>query len=263
MGCRAAVILLFALLFMGCYDSSFQSPSEEVSQKQVNSTISQLTSQYMGSRFVVDRPTIVYGVVTSSDEGGNFYNTFTVENDGAALEIMAGLSYLSNEFPLGSQVILTLEGMAIGRSRGVYQVGRMPIDPTSYFAVDYIGSMAALHAVVERFSEEITFPMPATLTISQLTDAMAGRLIRIDNLIYSPEIDDEQTEAIDDGTWSGYQRFVDSSQREIYTYTSDYASYANDAVPTSSVALTGILQYDSTGENRYIIKLRDASDCTY
>lgn len=45
-------------------------------------------------------------------------------------------------------------------------------------------------------------------------------------------------------------------------YITLYSTFADDEVPVGRCTLTGILQYDATGEGRYILKLRDENDCT-
>lgn len=64
------------------------------------------------------------------------------------------------------------------------------------------------------------------------------------------------------GTWAGYKRFTDDVGAAVYTYVRSYARFADDEVPVGRCTLTGILQYDATGEGRYILKLRDENDCT-
>lgn len=64
------------------------------------------------------------------------------------------------------------------------------------------------------------------------------------------------------GTWAGYKRFTDNAGAAVYTYVRSYARFADDEVPVGRCTLTGILQYDATGEGRYILKLRDENDCT-
>lgn len=63
-------------------------------------------------------------------------------------------------------------------------------------------------------------------------------------------------------TWAGYKRFTDDTGAAVYTYVRSYARFADDEVPVGRCTLTGILQYDATGEGRYILKLRDENDCT-
>ena len=78
--------------------------------------------------------------------------------------------------------------------------------------------------------------------------------MRIDRLIYRPE-------DLSGSTWSGYKRFADDEGAEIYTYVRTYARFADEEVPAGQVSLTGILQRDETGGGRYILKLRDETDC--
>lgn len=62
---------------------------------------------------------VVSGRVNTSDAEENFYRTFCVEEDGAGLEVMAGIDHLHNDFPPGSRVTLRLKGLALGESRGI------------------------------------------------------------------------------------------------------------------------------------------------
>ena len=54
---------------------------------------------------------------------------------------------------------------------------------------------------------------------------------------------------------------TDSDDNTVYTYVRTYARFADTDVPVGTVSLTGILQYDAAGDGRYILKLRDESDC--
>lgn len=138
-------------------------------------------------------------------------------------------------------------------SRGVLQIGRPPAVGSGY-ATDYIGSQPALAAVLARNGENLHSPTPALRRISELTPALCGTLVRLDGLRYTPE-------DLSASTWSGYKRFTDSDDNTVYTYVRTYARFADTDVPVGTVSLTGILQYDAAGDGRYILKLRDESDC--
>lgn len=63
---------------------------------------------------------------------------------------------------------------------------------------------------------------------------------------------------------SGWVTTSFAMKREIrwQVYTSEYATYANERIPTDRVALTGILHYGKAdGEDYYMIKMRDEGDC--
>ena len=230
---RRLALLCVALLAAGCYDSRFGERGDDATPEPVTATIRQLREKFAGTTFPVTGDIVVSGRVTTSDYDENFYRTFCIEEDGAGIEVMAGIDHLHNDFPEGCHVTLRLRGLALGESHGVLQAGRIPA-AGSGFATDYIGSKAAP---------------------GELTPERCGTLVRIGALGYTPE-------DLTPGTWAGYKRFTDDTGAAVYTYVRSYARFADDEVPVGRCTLTGILQYDATGEGRYILKLRDENDCT-
>lgn len=248
-------LLCVLTLLTGCYDGPFGERSAGTEPKPATTTIGYLRETFAGTTFAVTGDIVVTGRVTTSDAGGNFYRTLCIEQDGTGIEVMAGLDQLHNDYPAGCRVTLRLKGLALGESRGVLQAGRMPAAGSGY-ATDYIGgTKAALDAALSRTDDPIRPLVPTLLTIGELTPARSGTLLRIEGLRYTPE-------DLTPGTWSGYKRFTDDRGAEIFTYVRAYAGFAETEVPVGRCALTGILQYDDTGEGRYIIKLRDENDCT-
>lgn len=252
-GTAAAFALAAALLPVACYDARFSAPEAVVSSEAASEHIASLRERYAGTPFVVSTPIVVEGTVTSSDRAGNFYRTLCVEENRAALEVVAGIDQLHNDFPVGCRVAVRLEGLTVGQSYGVLQVGRAPA-PGSAYEVDFLASRAALGRVVVRLSEALDPALPTSRTIAELRPEMAGTLVRIGFLRYAP---DQLIEA----SWTGYKRFEDAAGNSIYSYVRSYADFADESVPVGEVALVGILQYDDSGEGRYLIKLRDENDC--
>ncbi|WP_333842503.1 DUF5689 domain-containing protein [Alistipes dispar] len=250
---RATVLGALLSLTAGCCDSSFGEPNDGAQPPPRTETIAALRALYAGETFPVTGDITVEGTVTSSDRARNFYRSLCIEDGNAAIEVMAGIDQLHNDYPAGCRVTLRLEGLAVGESRGVLQAGRLP-DPGSGYATDYIGSKPALDAALIRHGETLRELEPARLRIAELTPERCGTLVRIDRLIYRPE-------DLSGSTWSGYKRFADDEGAEIYTYVRTYARFADEEVPAGQVSLTGILQRDETGGGRYILKLRDETDC--
>lgn len=248
--------LLLAVGMTGCYDRASEPSTEPATPPPATTTIGELRRLFAGETFVVESDVVVCGRVTTSDQAGNFYRTLVLEADGAAVEVMAGIDGLHNIYPAGCDVTLRLQGLALGQSYGVLQVGRAPA-PGSGYATDYIGSRAALDRHLVRGTCKT--PLAPTLrTIDELTPDMAGCLIRVDGLRFMPKNPEETT-------WSGYKRFTDDEGHEIETYTRLYADFADDAIPTGEVLLVGILQCSTRadGSTRYMLKMRDESDCWY
>lgn len=249
-------IFTAAILLAGCYDSSFGTPegNGNGTPPAANTTLAELRGLYAGQTFRIQTDVIVTGIVSTHDQSENFYRTFCITQDGAGMEIMAGVDHLHNTYPIGCRVTLRLKGLALGESRGVLQLGRMP-KPGSGYATDYIGSKAALDACIIRHDDALAAPQPAVRRIPELTPGLCGTLVRVESLRYTPE-------DLTPGSWAGYKRFTDSGGAEIFTFVREYASFAPESVPDGLISLSGILQYDPAGDGRYILKLRDETDCT-
>lgn len=254
--CRIiAFLTATVLLSAGCGDSRFGDPGDSGTRQAVNETLAGLRTRYAGTPFTIGSDIVVAGTVTSSDHAENFYRTLCIEDNEAALEVMAGIDHLHNDFPVGCRITLRLNGLRIGETRGVLQAGRPPA-PGSGYVTDYIGSRPALAAALVRSGETLNPPTPALRKIAELRPELCGTLVRIDGLRYTPE---DLTSA----TWAGYKRFTDAESNAVWTYVRSYARFADVEVIAGTVSLTGILQYDASGDGRYILKLRDENDCLH
>ena len=253
---RGLRLLTLLAACTGCYDASDPPGRLPADLPSATTTIAQLHKLYPGSTTQVNGEVVVRGKVTSSDRAGNFYRSFLVEADGAAVEVMAGTDKTCNRYPPGCRVALRLAGTAVGKSRGVLQIGRMPA-PYASPDVDYFGSQAVLDGIVVR-GEAAEEPAPALLDISELHESRCGCLVSVGRLHYVAQ-DEEQEEPV----WSGYRRFENDRGGVLYVYTSPYARFADDPLPQGNVRLTGILQYGKTPDgDRFMLKLRDETDCT-
>lgn len=245
---RLLPLLCALLLTGGCHDSRFEEPAADGSAPPATATIAQLRAAYLGSPFAVESDITVTGIVTTSDRRGNFYRSFCIEQQGAGLEIMAGLDHLYRDYPAGSRITLHLKGLTLGESRGVLQVGRTPA-PGSGYPTDYLGSKPALDRAVIRSGLDAA-PEPVRRTIDELTPARCGTLVRIDAVRYA--IDE-----IVPATWAGERLFTDEAGHEIRTFVRSYADFADKEIPTGTLSLCGILQRNGT---HYLIKPRDEND---
>lgn len=88
---RRLVLLGVALLAAGCYDSRFGERGDDATPEPVTATIRQLREKFAGTTFPVTGDIVVSGRVTTSDYDENFYRTFCIEEDGAGIEVMAGI----------------------------------------------------------------------------------------------------------------------------------------------------------------------------
>ncbi len=254
---RLRLLGLCAGLLTACHDGPFDDPPALAEPWAVTATIADLHRQAGDRPMQVTGDWVVSGRVTTSDVHRNFYRTFCLEADGAAVEVMAGGYRLSVDLPEGSEVAVRLQGLTLGRVRGVLQIGTAPAAgsnwPTGYFA-----SAAALDRHVRRISEQRLPVVPTRLTVSELTPAHCGRLVTLEGMRYAPE-------GIVEWGWRGMKRFCEEATgAAVYTFVREEADFAGREVPFGRCSLTGILQYEPSADGgTYLIKLRDETDCAF
>ncbi|MBR2049643.1 MAG: hypothetical protein IJ957_02935, partial [Rikenellaceae bacterium] len=87
------ILFLVTLLFVGCDYDRFD-PIEPTDVQWIpNAELSDVRHSFAVAT-TIREDMIITGRVTSSDEGGNFYRTLTIEDATGALELMVGMDYL-------------------------------------------------------------------------------------------------------------------------------------------------------------------------
>ncbi len=244
--------------FTGCYDSfngggADVDPSLDITP---NTTIKALHEMLISERLDIRDEMIVMGSITANDRSGNIYNSFFMEADGYAVEVLEGRydSYVHRVE--GYKTLVNLNGLSIAREDGVLRIGLKSADG-SYYTLDYLSAEVVIdqHISNTYLYEEVT---PAVRQIAELEEWMCGSLIEVGGLTHVPDADATQPYV-----WSGYQCFVDGSGNMLWSNTSDYADFVNEVIPSTTVTLRGILQrahITSVDGDSYIIVMRDVED---
>ncbi len=232
---RLVLTVAVAMLSAACYDSGFSSPGSIAAPPVATTTIQNLSASFAGQPFRVDGDIVVEGRITTSDSESNFYRSLFIEDNGAALELMAGLDHLHNAYPEGYRVSLRLKGLTVARSRGVLQVG-YESSPGSGYATDYIPSREALdkHLILHDVPPVPVAPLQTA--ISGLKPEMCGRLVRINALRL---VTDE--EMAQPATWAGEHLFIDAESATIKCYVRNYARFSDREIPSGEGSIVGIL----------------------
>ncbi len=244
-----AVVALLA----ACHDGPFDEPPAADHPVPATTTIADLPHPADGSSVYVAGDLAVSGTVTTSDRSFGFYHTLCIESDGAGMEVLAGIDRLHVDYPVGCRVTLLLKGLTLGTYCGVLQAGTRP-DAGSYFPAGYLASPAAVAAHLVRLSETLDPVRPTPRSVGELTAEACGTLVRIDGLVHDPE---DET----DRTWAGVRRFRDASGACVYSSVRAGADFADAEIPAGRCSLVGILLYEAQAGGRYLIKLRDETDC--
>lgn len=247
------ILVLFS--FCGCYDRGGYGDSTSFDVVP-NASIADLASaaSEASCRTITDGVVCV-GRVTTLDREGNFYRTMFVEDATGGVEVLLGTYDIASQYPEGVEVALRLQGCAIRKRSGVVRVG---LPPYSY---DTTPREFESQVIIDRHivrGVSVAPIEPLRTDIASLSTALCGRLVRIEQLHYTPdELSDEVPQMV------GYSRFTDGEGGVVYCYVSEYADFANMAVPTTAVALQGVLLYESVGGGagaQYVIKPSCADD---
>ena len=256
---------LLLLLFsnISCDYDRFDPPNSESGSVPVTTMdIATLRTFYQDDPVCVvgQRSVVVSGYVTTSDQSGNFYRSFFIEDETGAVEIRAGLYDLYATYRLGQQVTVVVDSLTLGMTNGVLQLGLA----SAAYETDYMNHRIVVDKHLfrnERFEEVIPRPVKA----GNLKEEWLGTLVRFEGVHLDGAVDT---------TWalpasltssgvpqSAYLKFRDEKSDSIYVVTSGYASFAGETVPTGTVSLMGILmQGKVNGKSVYQLKVRDLQD---
>jgi len=250
---KRAVIILLSLVSVGCGYERFYDAPAYAEPPEANATLASLRAMATGETVTED--IVVRGVITSTDITGNFYRTFTIESDNAAIEVKAGLYDIYNNYPIGLNVALKLKGLALGVEYGIVQVG-IKSPPGSAYTTDYIAYRPLIeqHLIRGMRGSE---PQPRTVTIDEIDHNMCGLLLRVDDLRYTGNESDTWSQA----DYNTNRVLRDPENRRIAVYTSRFASFAGEQIPNGLFSVTGILEYTTvSGSTIFALKPRTADD---
>ena len=153
----------------------------------------------------VDEDIWVKGRVTTSDKSGNFYKSFYIQDDanGPGLEIKIGRTSLHNDYKVGQEVYVSLNGLAVGEygykdgrygGQGTIQVGLKDPKQEKY-STSYMESQFIIDQHVFRCDVNDLQPvaprqiasLPTTNDCQATSDAV-GALVTIKGLKYGNEV---------------------------------------------------------------------------
>lgn len=269
--------ILFALAILGlatsCHDSDWDVPSpqdtvDSYGNKYIQpsnvKTIAELKALYSNeinnnSLKQVTKPMQIIGLVNGNDEGGNIYNAIYVQDNTGAISISVGQGGLAGPFAVGQPVIIELEGLYIGGYGKQAQIGTTYTNPNKEGATPQVGRMSRYvwqnHYRLLLPGDELVAGMSVapievkwnfnTLDIA----ADCAKLITLKGVELA-EADGKAVFAPSDGSVSltaNCANRVIKDLSNVVLRTSTYADFANLAMPTGLVDITGVAtRYNDT-----------------
>ncbi|UKN02095.1 DUF5689 domain-containing protein [Paracrocinitomix mangrovi] len=161
----------------------------------------------------------VYGIITMDESEGNLYKNLYLQDHTAGIQMRLSAG---SDFAVGDSVRVSLHGAYLSEYAGTIQLDS--IDPDAMIIKQSAGNYMA----------------PTVKTISEVTLADEGMLIRIDNVQFTAvELTETYSDAINQA--SENRILEDCDGNTIIVRTSGFASYANQIVKQGNGSIVAIV----------------------
>jgi len=199
----------------------------------------------------------IHGTVISNDSCGNVYKYLSIQDTSGAIFLKIENDALYKMYRPGQKVYVKCKDLVLG-SRYISSSGNPHTIPTQlgYQSGTVVGTILDLIKSKYIFKDSLPnvnlIPQPLVFTAFNQLDAatLCGKLITIKNVHIDPETYGSLYNA---GNAAPVRKLVDSTGIDYSLYTSPYACFALDTMPTGNIDVTCILStYD--GEFQFVIR---------
>ena len=164
-------------------------------------SIAELKAMYKGTPVTITDDIVIRGQIVSSDQYGQNYRMFYIEDISGGLEVKIGKSQNYNDYRLGQWVYIKCQDLTLGASYGMISLGYKSDDPSYETAYIDVQSLIDTHIFKGRIDP---LPEPVEITAENMADGKNfGRRVRFRNLTYGNQV---FTIVYDNGGGSTYLR---------------------------------------------------------
>lgn len=186
--------------FQPVFTGQYENPSQaQTTQLSVTHSIAELASMYsIGRPWQIDENIVISGVVSTTDQPGNFYKSFYIQDETGGMEIKIGKNGLYNDYLPGQRIYIDCRELCLGMygykagssyGNGMVQLGFT--DPSGDYETSYMESSLLIDTHVYKGEVEGKVE-PVVLSESDLpgrnatqaTNHNVGKLVTIKGLRY-------------------------------------------------------------------------------
>ncbi|MFB9897854.1 DUF5689 domain-containing protein [Hallella seregens] len=263
------VLALVCCVATGCMDGDWdaQQPTAEqagVGNKDIDEsniiTIAELKDRYKtaittdyrdGKAYAqVAEDTKIKAVVTGNDIQGNLYNELAVADATGGIVIAVAEGGLFGTLPVGAEIIIDLKGLYVGNYGLQAEIGT---PYTNASGATYVSRMSrALWNQHFRLTGKTQTMEPVAFDKNwkPANDGLTygGRLVKLTNVSLKGA-DGKATYATPGGGGGSKSVYFNELGNSVMLYTSNYADFAANPLPTGKINVTGIMKrYNRTWE---------------
>lgn len=207
---------------------------------------------------------VIHGWVTSSDEAGNIYKTlYIADESGEGLAISVNKTALYQDFPIGQEIVLPMQGYFVGKYNGMQQLGypawyqQGQTWEATYLPAEMWEDLVELNGAPDPNRAEV---QPVDINLSDLQGdsetllQYQGRLVRIKGVTFN---DADGTTTYSTANASTNRTVTDKDGNTLVVRNSNYADFATTPLPEGEVDIVGLLGVYRTTWQLYLRSLGD------
>ncbi len=256
-GATVIALLMLSLNFQSCVFEDFDAPNfDNLIDLQGNTTIAAVKALHtVGSDpIAIPNGQILEAVVVGNDISGNIFKELYVQDATGGLVIRIDVNGLNGLYPVGTPVIIRLDGLYIGDFNTKFQL--------TVADGDRLPEAIMLGSILRAAGPgELVEVSPRLVTLAELEDnatfqALQNTLIRIDGLQF---VDGDAGAPFADvpGDRDLNRTLRDCNGNEIVTRTSRFSDFAGSSTPTGNGSVVALM--DAFGTTRQL-KIREVAD---
>lgn len=220
-------------------------------------SIDHVKALYVGDEAVeITADLVVKGYVVSSDETGNFFKEFYIQDHPSeptvGIKVVVDRRELHNKYNLGREVFIDLKGLYVGETRtgdGVIAVGGVKNDDDE---VEAIPEKQATEILLRGTQNTLT-PIPVRL--SELSDTHIGMLVAIAQANFAAA--EQGAPFVDPFDSFDTQRTIESCEglqkTEFLLETSSFADFAQMPLPATGGTIHGVVTKTFNGSDLVLV----------
>lgn len=216
-----------------CLDTTLEK-TKEVADIPASATI----TQYLGDD-------IIEAYVTSSDEGGNFFKSVSMQTlDGSkAFSVPLDVTSSFINFEPGRKVFIKMKDLYTDISNGGMRIGGIFVNTSGVPSVGRLSASVYKNVLIRSCTIVPESDLLQTVTIAQAkTDAMINKLIEIEGVQFSESaISSTYYDPANDLGGATNHLLLDSDGNSVIFRTSSFANYAGKPVATGRGKVKGIM----------------------
>ena len=175
------IILAAAALFAGCeefqpvFTGKYPDPQQQLIYTDSDfgkltpiSEVKQMYKDNGNKPYDITRHCVIKGQVITSDQTGNIYKSFYIQDETGGIEIKIGKNALYNEYKVGQWIYVDCTDLTVGSYEGMLQIGYK--DETGEYETAYLEHSAIIdqHVFKGAMADEKELVKPVTIAGNQI-----------------------------------------------------------------------------------------------